>query len=373
MSRTIGSRIVLCLAILVSSLSKGAGATAIQVASQAELDRAIVRASGGETIALAPGVYSLNIRNRNFIGTVTITSSVRARPARISEHRLSGVSNLAFRGVQLGRAATPGMRKNVESAGVITGGSNITYDAVHVHGTLNNDARDDIDGLQFGGTKNIRVVNSEFQQLGTGIRCGEVDQIVVANNKFRQMRSDGIDGAACSNILIQGNLFTDTQSEKGDHTDGIQFWTVHAKRASTDIVIRDNQIIQGPGDGMQGIFITDQSNGGLPYERVTIENNIVIGSYMANGIVVADARDVAIRNNTVISPNDDGNPVWIKTVRVQGLVTEGNIADVGGNKMTERAGLNMSLLKTRNLPTLKASDFVVPGLGYQPGKHAPLP
>jgi hypothetical protein len=373
MSRRTSSFAALAALALGGFLPGNASAATLTVANQAELDRAIVKASGGETIALAPGVYSLNIQNRSFIGTIVITSANPARPARISAHELRNVSNVTFTRLEIGRPGTPGMREDVENAGKITGGSNITYDAVHVHGSLNNNARDDIVGLQFGGTRNIRVVNSEFQQLGRGIRFGDVDHLIVANNKFHHMRSDALDFAAASNVLIQANYFTETQRVKHDHPDAIQFWTVNAKRPSTDIVIRDNEIIQGGGDGTQGIFMTDQSSGTLPYERIMIENNIMIGSNMANGILIADGKDVTLRNNTVISPTDDKNPVWIKMVRVQGLVSENNIADVGGNKMPDRAKLNMSLLKTEKIATLKASDFIVPGIGYQPDRRAPLP
>lgn len=373
MSRTIGSPTIVAAAMLAGLLASGVDAATLNISSQAALDAAIVRATGGETIALASGAYSLDIRNRSFTAPLVITSANPAKPARISYHEFWGVSNVTFTRLDMGRPAPPGMREDVENTGRVEASSNITYDTVHVHGSLNNDPRDDIVGLQFGGSKNIRLVNSEFEQLGRAVRFGDVDHVIIANNKFHDLRSDALDFAASSNVLIQANYFTATHNLPHDHPDAIQFWTVNVKRPSTDIVICDNEIIQGNGGGTQGIFLTDQSNGTLPYERVTIENNIMIGSYMANGILLADAKDAKIRNNTVISPTDDRNPVWIKMVRVQGLVLEGNIADVGGNKMTERAGFNMSLLKTKNLPNLKASDFIVPGLGYQPSQRAPLP
>lgn len=355
------------VAVAMLGLSSSAiSAPKLQIDSQDALDAALAKAKGGETLALAPGVYSITLLDRTFPATLTITSADPSRPARISWHKLSNVSKVTFTRLDMGRAVKPGGYPDAENVGKVTGGSDITFDDVHVYGSLDNDATNDITGLQISALKNARVINSEFEQLARAIQFGAIDGLVVANNRIHNIRSDGFNLAACSHVLIEGNHFTGSQRAKRDHPDAIQFWTVNTKRPSTDIVIRDNEIIQGKGSGTQGVFMTDYKNGGLRYERVTIENNIIIGSNMANGILIADAKDVKILNNTVISPADDGNPIWIKTVRVENLTLQDNIADVGGNKTPDRAKINMALLKTKNLPNLRASDVVVPGIGYQP-------
>jgi len=221
-----------------------------------------------------------------------------------------------------------------------------------------------LNGLSIGGTRNTQVINSEFEQLGRAIQFGAVRNAVVANNNVHGIRSDGFDFAQSDHLLIDGNHFSDSRPIKMDHPDAIQFWTARTTRPSTDIVISNNQIIQGKGGGTQGIFMRDDV-GQFPFERVTIENNLIIGSNMANGIFVENGSDVSILNNTVISPTDDANPVWIRTKNVKNRKLQGNIADVGGNKSPDGAKINMSLLKKDRFRMLKAEDVIVPGIGFQ--------
>src|SRR5690606_37311848 len=106
-----------------------------------------------------------------------------------------------------------------------------------------------------------------------------------------------------------------------------------------DIVIRNNVIETGSGSGMQGVFLRDET-GVLPYQRVTIDNNIVIGKNMSNGIMVSHGNDVRITNNTVISPTDDSYPVRIRLGGdgpVTNVTSYGNVADSGGQKLTTEA------------------------------------
>src|SRR3546814_12815157 len=60
---------------------------------------------------------------------------------------------------------------------------------------------------------------------------------------------------------------------KGDHADGIQLWTAGTNAPSKNIEISSNLIVGKLGAQMQGIFVTDQSGGKLPYSGITIKNN----------------------------------------------------------------------------------------------------
>lgn len=335
----------------------------VRVATQPALQAALTKASGGEVIGLAPGSYSINLVNRSFARPVTITSADPVRPAKISWIGLKDVSNLVFTRLELHRTLKPGEHAEATHIGKVGGGRDIIFDSVYVHGSLDDDASNDMNGLSIGGTRNAQVLNSEFEQLGRAIQFGAVSNVVVANNKVHGMRSDGFNFAQSSHVLIDGNHFSDSRPVKADHPDAIQFWTTRTTLPSTDIVIRNNQIIQGKGGGTQGIFMRDIE--GLLFERVIIENNLMIGSNMANGIFVENGLDVSILNNTVISPTDDANPVWIRTKNVKNRKLEGNIADLGGNKTPDSAKINMSLLRKDRFRMLTAEDVIVPGIGFQ--------
>ena len=129
-------------------------------------------------------------------------------------------------------------------------------------------------------------------------------------------------------------------------------------------MIRNNQIIQGVGFGSQGIFMRDEGLT-MPFERVTIENNLVVGSNMANGIYVDNGIDVRVLNNTVLGSREVSNPVWIKLKNVRNSKLEGNVAEVGGNKTPGGAKIDKSLLKGDRFKTIKAEEVVVPGIGFQ--------
>jgi hypothetical protein len=336
----------------------------LRVASQGALDAALIRAKGGEVIGLAPGPYSVDLRNRPFPATVTLTSADPSKPATLKSIKFSSVSNFTFSQLIIARTLMPGEPTEGNYIGKVEGGRDITFDAVYIHGSLDKEPSNDLIGLNVGGVKNARVINSEFQQLGRGAQFGALSGAVIANNKVHEMRSDGFDFAQSDNVLIDGNHFSNTKRIKTDHPDGIQFWTTRTTRPSTDITIRNNQILQGDGDGTQGIFMRDEQET-LPYQRITIENNLMVGSNMANGIVIMHGKDVNILNNTILSRTDDSNPVWIRMTKVENLKLEGNIAEVGGNRTPQRAGIDMSLLGPDRFRTIKPEDVIVPGIGFQ--------
>ena len=346
------------------------GVTA-QVSGQDQLNAALANAKGGEVFGLAPGGYSIILSNQNFAKPVTITSSSATQPAKIGWIRLENVTNLVITRLEITRVKKPEEKPEGSFIGRIAGGSHIMLDAVYIHGSLDNDASNDVTGLTIGGTRDIQIVNSEFEQLGRGIMFGAVKRATIANNKIHGIRSDGFDFAQSDHVLIDGNHFSDSQRIKTDHPDAIQFWTARTKRPSTDILIRNNQIIQGHGSGTQGIFMRDELNN-MPYERVTIHNNLVVGSNMANGITVGHGIDVEITDNTVLAPPDGTNPVWIRLGELSGKKNiSGNVVDVikgaglRNNKTPRQAGIKMKLLLTKNFRNVTPQDVVVPGIGYQ--------
>lgn len=354
----------------------GGKMTAFTVASQTQLDSALTQIKGGDTIQLAAGVYSLTMASKAFTSNVTITSLDAANPARLSWLKLTDTSNVTFKNLEVGRAL--GSTETTDAVlAKVTNGGNITFDTVHFHGSLDNDPKNDGTGINFGAVNGLTVINSEFEQLGRGATFGACRNVVVSNNSFHDIRSDGIDFAAMSNVLIDGNSFTNFYPTSTDHPDAIQFWTANTTWSSTDIVIRNNVILQGNGSGMQGIFLRDDV-GGLPYQRVTIENNLIYERNMSNGItVMGGGIDVTITGNTVLSPSGDGIPVWIRAENIQGGTITKNLTDqfylgtntnltVTDNLLTSQSGLSSSLLSLSNLSTMDASKLLVSGYGYTP-------
>ena len=347
--------------------------TIFTVSTQSQLDSTLTQLKGGDTLQLATGNYSLVMSGKTFASNVTVTSLDPSSQAKLTWLKLSSTSNITFKNLDIGH--TLGTGEGTDSAlSKVWGGSNITFDTVHFYGSLDGDPRNDGTGINIGGVNGVSIVNSEFEQLGRGAVFGSSTNVTVKNNVFHDIRSDGIDFSSVKNVLIDGNSFTNFKRISSDHPDAIQFWTTNTTQASTDIIIRNNVVLQGSGDGMQGIFMRDEL-GTLPYERVTIENNFIYEQNMSNGITIMGGKDIIIRGNTVLSPGDDTVPVWIRAESIVGGSITKNLTDrfytgsnsgvsITDNLLTASAGLSASLLTFANMPNITTSQLSVSGYGY---------
>ncbi len=342
--------------------------------SSEELTAALKKAKGGEHFALSSGTYSLTLSNMSYSAPVTITSANGSNPANITWLKLTNVSNMTFEGLEIGRALAAGQPLDGSSMAKIAGSSNLTFNRVHVRGSLDDNSLNDGTGLIIGSSKNITITNSEFQQLYRAATFGGVENVNFVGNKVNDVRSDGINFVSAKNVNIENNFFTDFGRMKADHPDAIQFWTTNAKTASTDIVIRNNVILQGNGTGMQGIFMRDEQ-GHLPFERVLIENNLVYERNMPNGITVIGGKDITVRNNTVTSPKDEKANVWIRLEKIVGGSVTDNVSDAiikatdkvnfAGNQKTTDVLRDLSRLTIANVPKMSVADLIANGIGFQ--------
>jgi len=334
--------------------------TGTKIASQAELDKALADTAGGKTLLLA-GSFNINIA-REYASEMVITSADPKAKAKIGSAKIKG-SKVTLRGLEIGRSASEATR---ESQFMLTiEGGNITIEGNHFHGSLDDDPRNDGVGYKLWSTGNVRIINNEFEQLG---RCGvnSGTGILIRGNHCHDIRSEGFQSSNVTDITIEDNLFEKWKRASADHPDAIQFMTAGANRGSSKIVIRHNVILCNVGDGAQGIFLRDEV-GGLPYTDLTIENNFVLGKNMANGIYVDGGKNVTVRNNTVVSPTDDSNPVWISLKNISGLTQSGNIADQGGQKTPAQVftGAQMALLTTARYAEASPEKLFVSGIGAQ--------
>lgn len=298
----------------------------IVVDSTAGLSSALRAAQDGDVIKLAPGVYDgLAIKNVNFEQGVTITSLDPEKFAVLTDFSVKNASGITFRQLEMATIdrAEAVAKGSSGWAFQVRDSEHITFDRVRVHGSLDNDASNDVHGLNILESKHISVIGSEFQQLGRALAFGAGEYIKVAGNNAHDLRTDGFDFAEVGHVEITGNTLRNFRPAEGDHPDAIQFWTTGTKTASHDILISHNVIMKGEGMGTQGIFLRDQG-GALPYERVTISDNLVVGTGY-NAIRVNGAKDLTLLRNELVSFAGD----YKTTLLIQatdGLVAHGNRA-----------------------------------------------
>lgn len=271
-------------------------------------------AGPGDVILLAGGTYaSLTIFGLKKSGVV-IRSADEANPAVFQALAVTSSSGLTFQAVDIRPSST-------SFAAYVQNSSHVVFDRVHVYGTLDGDPRNDKSGVHIKRSTDVKVVNSEFEQLCNGLSHDHATRLTVADNHFHDLRMDGVRGGGSSSVLIERNLFTDFHPVKGDHTDGVQFWTTNTTAPARDIVVRDNVVLRGDGAATQGIFFGDEV--GLPYENVRVEGNLVAGGIW-RGVSVAYGKTVAIVDNTVIGFPDQ--PSYIYANYASGLTLQDNAA-----------------------------------------------
>jgi Right handed beta helix region len=366
---------LLALIVMFSATPVDAART-YNVSTRAGLVDAIARASGGDRIILASGNYgNIDIRNKTWSTDMMLASASPANPARIEILTVNAVSHLSIKSLHIGRPLNPG-EANYAIFGNFRNVSAVTLDDVFVRGSMDSNPVNDGNGLNFVDSRSVTVKASRFEELGRGIQMSGSTDLTLTGNVFRHMRTDGMNFANVQRVLIDANMFSDFFVGEGDHPDAIQFWTLGTKQASTNIIIRNNQIFQGRGAGTQGIFLTDQV-GTLPYQNVRIENNLLYVYDGYNGIMVGHGRQIEIIGNSVLSESRDNQKYWIRLDRVEGVTLRNNVADSFVNQNNKSITMDNNIFldtrtsiaaRIRDLQALAgatAAGLVIPGVGYQ--------
>ncbi|WP_066719572.1 right-handed parallel beta-helix repeat-containing protein [Sphingomonas pituitosa] len=346
----------------------------IVVKNQTELDAAIKSARGGDTILLASGTYtSITMSNINPTSGITVKSQDSTKPATVGTVWLTNSSNITLKGLNV---VTPTKLANDgDTANRVMGSSNITIDGLRFSGGTGDPSESKGVGLIIRGGTNNKLINSSVDHFVKGIIVRGVDGMLVQGNNFHDNRMDHTNFAEMKNLVIDGNTFNGLYPIGGEHPDAIQFYTQSMSSGSSNVTIKNNVILQGDGLGTQGIFMGEE-NGNLPYNNVTIENNLVYLSGMYHGISVLNAQNVTVKSNTILSMPDEKS-TWIRLEKVTGTVTN-NVTDeivlAGTNQITSSNNIQLASdpVMTRTIADLgkgaKATVYglMLDGIGYAP-------
>ena len=159
-------------------------------------------------------------------------------------------------------------------------------------------------GVDMRRSKSVTFDNVTFTNALRGMVVADSRGLIVRNSRFAGLRSDGMDVAGTSDVLIEKNSFTDFTPNKptgdkkagnwvdGDHPDAVQMWATKDGPAPSDIIIRNN-VVDGDTQG----FTTFGPHGD-GYNRIRIENNKLKTNYPA-GIAVLYCSDCSVRGNSV--------------------------------------------------------------------------
>lgn len=305
-------------ACTIASCSPAVGTVCpLQVSSASELSRAWTCAPPGAVIQLAAGDYGeLRIANRTR-GEITIRSGEAEDPAEFTSLTIASSSGVTIENLRFTR------RPLKQAYGLLVVGSQ----GVHVQnsefaGPGTEGETRPLAAVMLRDSTGLAIRRSHFSRYRHGIALLNVGEVIIADNRFADLQTDGIRGGGASNIVIERNKFTNFHPAPKDHPDGIQLWSTQQTKSAHNIAIRDNLIYRGTGAPTQGIFVRD-TFGQAPFENVSITNNIVLGG-LFNGITVAGVRQGKIFGNTVIPFPDQDSRIRLEAANDTELA--GNVA-----------------------------------------------
>lgn len=293
----------------------------ITVSSSAQLVSAVKGAKDGDIIQLSAGDYGkVSLSNIHFANGVTITSADPNQQAVLAGLKVTNSSGLNFDQIEF--ALNP-----VDKYFPITvsGSSDVHFSALDVHGLIDGDSSIEAMAMMIRGSSNVSVTGSHFEELHHAVNFLDSHHLDISGNSFQTIRSDGIRGGGTSDLVINNNYFTDFHPVGADHPDAIQLWTTNTDQPARNITITGNVVERGEGGIIQGIFLRDQSGGKVPYQNVTISDNIVLGG-MYNGISVGNAQGLVMTDNVVGAYGDQKS--WLRIESSTGVQMTGNAASL---------------------------------------------
>ena len=324
----------------------------VTVNSTGSLLQTLNAAQAGDTIYVAPGSYSgVSISNFKSAGQVTIVSADPNNPATFLDLNVQASKGLNFIGLEFSASANSDFPFKVNAS------EDIHFDKISMHGSLNGNPTDDTNGLKIGSSRNVSVTGSEFQQLKNGLDIGGNTGVRVESNSFHDIRIDGIHATGASQVVINGNYFTNFKHISGDHSDAIQFFTKNRTESASDITITNNVISQGTGDVMQGIFMGDEEKN-LPYVNVKISGNVILGGNW-NSIFISSGRNVEITDNHLAAYSGSNYQSRLVVAGVDGATITGNTAtkyslDSSNTHVIQSANVLSQSVANAGIDTIKA-------------------
>jgi hypothetical protein len=203
-----------------------------------QLANAVRSAGSGDTIQLAAGSYSgLTITNKHFATPLNIVADSSAGAVNVSAIKLSNSSGINLSGFSVGHSRSHGESSSSIQSFIDNGSSQINIKDLNFHGSMNGNPGDDAVLLRVLNSSGVTITGSDFTEAARGLIVEKSNSVKVLDNDFHTIRTDGLDFIAVRDVRIEANRIGDFHPARGDHADGIQFWTAGQTRASENIVI----------------------------------------------------------------------------------------------------------------------------------------
>jgi Right handed beta helix region len=328
------------VAVLAGILALRTGArTTLEVGTDKELEKALERVTGGETILLQPGRYGLHVLGKPYISPVTIRGvdrgSVQVQGfSTVADADAETAANVVIRDMTI--SAPDGRRDAIR----------INQGAHHIL----------LEDLTIRGGQHCVNINA-FPYRGVTWP----HDITVRNSDLSRSLGDVVQITGGRNLVFQHNFIHDPQDDPGDHVDGIQ------AIASDDLKIVGNSFTEpseGTTDVNQAIILgrADPYDQALTVRRSYVANNLIAG-WRGSGILLAGTETTWVVNNTSMPyPGQSGFVTVEKDPRSSGGATEAwrNSDLKVWNNIFNKVGTNFG-----SDPAFASHNLITtPGAGY---------
>lgn len=289
----------------------------ILVMNVAGLNAAISAAKAGDTIKLAPGNYGdITINSKNYATDVTIKSLDANNPAEFRSLLISKSSGITIDNVDIELTPTA-TTTTANSALRISNSSDITFRGGEIHGgdavsgvletattldkTGNVIGRPTGRGVTVEWSKDVKIEASEISHFHKGIALNASSGVSITDNNIHDVRTGMISGVA-DNLYIEGNTLSGSHPWNwgaGDHADFIHLWTVTTQTGATsNITIVNNEITQGDGVAILGIYLDDNNNG-KGFTNVNVSGNLLVNGN-SQGVRFENVSNSQVHDNTFL-------------------------------------------------------------------------
>lgn len=308
-------RAVLFAALVMTQMVGCARAASTSpVSSVADLTQALTSAPANSVISVAPGQYPAPVFSDLHLTNVTITSADPSQRAVFVGGGIKASSGVTFDRIDFESALGHAFDVNNSDHVQIVNSRIYSLGDPSVAG----------DGLGIWGSRNISVTGSEFHNLRMGLIYNKQEHLSIVGNTFHDIREHGVHGAQSNYVLVEDNDFTDFYPAPRDHPDAMYLSTSGVKVASHDFIFRNNAVIKGKGDRIQGVFVKDTSHL-YPFSNLTVEGNWILGEGY-NGIGINGAVSPVITDNHVLSYGRNDN--WLRLQYTSNAKVTGNEVNV---------------------------------------------
>jgi hypothetical protein len=271
-----------------------------RVDNQSELNSAIQKARGGDSILLSAGRYGkleldsdlTSMKHVKFGSSVTIASADTSRPAVVGALNIDGAANVSLSGLKFDHVGGGG------SSFRISDSSGVSVKRSVFDGQDGRDGYGTGHGLKVSNSSGIVVEDNTSFNFANGFTFLNVDNLVMRNNDVSRMGADGARFAGVNGAKILDNTFHDQDSSPWlRHKDAIQFWTSDREGPSRNVVISGNDFSNA--EVAQTIFMgndlarRDPTKG---YRDILIEDNVIRGGH-SHGISIEHVNGAVIRDN----------------------------------------------------------------------------